>query len=226
MPERSADKLHAHTLEFRARYRADMNPRYSGWLHGAFVFGVGGVLMLYCLAQIAQLQWTHLPLALLALFIANVGEYMAHRQLGHVKRPIGKLFYKRHTGDHHNFFTHDDYLIDNSRDLRVVLFPAFLLVAVAFGIALPFGLGAAWLFGDDAGWLFAGALLFNYLFYEFIHLCDHLPADKAITRWPLVRQLREHHRLHHDPQHAREVNFNVTLPITDWLLGTLYRAPR
>jgi len=46
MPERTADKLHTHTLEFRARYRADMNPRYSGWLHGAFVFGVGGVLML------------------------------------------------------------------------------------------------------------------------------------------------------------------------------------
>src|SRR5690606_3545331 len=109
MPERTADKLHAHTIEFRARYRADMNPRYSGWLHGAFVFGVGGVLLLYCFAQITQLQWIHLPLALLALFIANVGEYMAHRQLGHVKRPIGKLFYKRHTGDHHNFFTHDDY---------------------------------------------------------------------------------------------------------------------
>lgn len=50
MPERTADKLHTHTLEFRARYRADMNPRYSGWLHGAFVFGVGGGGVRYCVA--------------------------------------------------------------------------------------------------------------------------------------------------------------------------------
>ncbi len=216
-------ELAERTATFRTRYRAGIARHYSGWLHGGFVFGVGGALMLYCFSQIDRLQlleWLLIPAALL---FTNVGEYIAHKELGHKKRGFAKLFYSRHTGDHHSFFTDQDYQISNSRDLRVVLFPALLLVAVSAGVAAPLGWLLAKLLSVDAGWLFAGALLAGYLFYEFIHLCDHLPESSAWTRLPLVRQLREHHRRHHAPDNATQYNFNVTLPITDWLLGTLKR---
>lgn len=219
--------LHQRTTQFRSRYREGISARYSGWLHGGFVFGAGGIGMLYCFSQTAvQAQglspW-HALLVPLALLITNVGEYVAHRQLGHKKRSWAKLFYSRHTGDHHTFFTHEDYLIDNTRDLRVVLFPAFLLVAVALLVATPLGAFTGWLLGPAAGWLLAGSLLLGYLMYEFVHLCDHLPASNPLTRLPGVRQMREHHRLHHDPSIATEKNFNVTFPLTDYLLGTKYR---
>lgn len=214
--------LHQRTEQFRARYREGISPHYSGWLHGGFVFGVGGAAMLYCFSQVQGLSLLHALLIPLALLITNVGEYVAHRELGHKKRSWAKLFYSRHTGDHHTFFTHDDYLIDTTRDLRVVLFPAFLLIAVGLGVAAPLGALVGWLLQPAAGWLFAGSLLMGYLLYEFVHLCDHLPSTNPLTRLPVIRQLREHHRLHHDPEIATGKNFNVTLPITDYLLGTKY----
>jgi sterol desaturase/sphingolipid hydroxylase (fatty acid hydroxylase superfamily) len=216
--------LHQRTEQFRDRYRDNISRHYSGWLHGAFVFGVGGALMIYCFSQAQGLQPWHWLLVPAALLFTNVGEYIAHRELGHKKRRWAKLFYSRHTGDHHSFFTHEDYLIDNSRDLRVVLFPAFLLVAVTLLVAAPMGWALGQLLTPGAGWLFAGALLLGYLLYEVVHLCDHLPASNPLTRWPVLRQLREHHRLHHDPDIARQKNFNVTLPVTDWIMGTWYRG--
>lgn len=212
--------LHQRTEQFRASYRAGISRHYSGWLHGGFVFGVGGAEMLYCFLQVSDPATWHFLLIPAALLFTNVGEYVAHRELGHKKRRWAKLFYSRHTGDHHSFFTHQDYLIDSSRDLRVVLFPAFLLVAVSALVAAPLGLLLGWLLAPSAGWLFAGSLLLGYLFYELVHLCDHLPDGHPLTQLPVFRQLREHHRLHHDPANATSRNFNVTLPITDWLLGT------
>jgi len=211
------------TINFRRQYRANIATRYNGWLHGGFVFGVGSALMLYCFSHIHALSAWELWLIPAALVVFNVGEYIAHKELGHKKRGFAKLFYSRHSGDHHTFFTDQDYQIDGHRDLRVVLFPALLLVAVSAGVAAPFGWLTAKLLGENAGWLFAGALLFSYLLYEFVHLCDHLPEHSRLTRLPVIRQLREHHRQHHHPDNATRYNFNVTLPITDWLLGTLKR---
>ena len=216
-------ELHQRIMQFRQRYRDAMSPRYSGWLHASFVFGVGGLLMLYCFSQASGLQPWHWLLLPAALLITNVGEYVAHRELGHKKRRWAGLFYSRHTGDHHSFFSHEDYLIDSSRDLRVVLFPAFLLVAVTLLVAAPLGALLGWLLVPGAGWLFSGAVLLGYLLYEFVHLCDHLPERNPLTRLPVIRTLREHHRQHHDPAISKEKNFNVTLPITDYLLGTKYR---
>ena len=214
-------ELQRRTLKFRDSYRSAMQKNYSGFLHAGFVFGVGITLMLLCFSRIERLSLWELLFIPAAIFLSNIGEYVAHKELGHKKRKFAKLFYSRHTGDHHSFFNHLNYQIDAARDLRVVLFPALLLVAVTVGAAAPMGWIIGRVFSPNAGWLFAGTLLCSYLFYEFIHLCDHLPEHYAITRWPLIKQLREHHRAHHDPDNATQSNFNVTLPITDWMLGTL-----
>ena len=211
--------LDERTDRFRQQYRAQINRHYSGVAHMLFVFGFGGALMLYSFLRVEVLSPAVLAAVLFALLLGNVGEYVAHRSLGHRKRRFAGLFYSRHSGDHHTFFTHRDYTINHLRDLRVVLFPAFLLVAVTLLIALPLALVTRAVLGSDAGWAMAGGVLLAYLFYEVVHLVDHLPDSHPMTRLPLFRQLRAHHRYHHNPE-GRESNFNVTLPLTDWLLGT------
>lgn len=212
--------LHQRTLRFRETYRAAISPRYSGLLHGGFVFGVGLSVIGYCLIHVPALEWRLAIAFIAATLIFNLGEYIAHRELGHKKRRFAKLFYSRHSGDHHTFFSHEDYLIDTIRDLRVVLFPAPLLLAVTFIFAAPLGWFIAQVFGTGSGWVMAASIIFNYLLYEFIHLCNHLPDHYSITRWPVIRQMREYHRLHHHPDNATRYNFNITYPITDWVLGT------
>lgn len=212
--------LHQRTVQFREKYRSAMSPNYHGLLHGGFVFSVGLFFIGYCLLKINTLSWILVPAFLIATLIFNAGEYIAHRELGHKKRRFAKLFYARHSGDHHTFFSHEDYVIDNTRDLRVVLFPAPLLLAITFIFAAPLGYIVAAFVDADTGWCIAAALIFNYLLYEFIHLCNHLPERYSITRWPLLRQMREYHRLHHQPDYATRFNFNITYPIADRILRT------
>ena len=212
--------LQQRTDQFRQQYRRRINRYYSAVAHLLFVFGVGGAMVIFCYWQLPSVSIVTWLALLFALLLGNVGEYLAHRLLGHKKRRFAGLFYARHSGDHHTFFTDQDYTIDTLRDLRVVLFPAFLLPAVTLLIALPAAALAAWLFGAEAGWSMAAGVLLAYLLYEFIHLCDHLPDQHWLARLPAIRSLRAHHRRHHHPL-GRAHNFNVTLPLTDLLSGTL-----
>jgi len=104
----------------------------------------------------------------------------------------------------------------------VVLLPSYFLFVV-FVMAGVLGALLSLVLDAGAGWLLAGGIIAGYVLYEFVHFCDHLPSDQAITRLPGLRQMREHHRRHHDPQLATRYNFNVTFPFTDWLLRTTYR---
>jgi sterol desaturase/sphingolipid hydroxylase (fatty acid hydroxylase superfamily) len=47
-----------------------------------------------------------------------------------------------------------------------------------------------------------------------------MPEDSFVGRLALVRVLREHHRRHHHPALMQRWNFNVTLPLFDWLYKT------
>ncbi|MGM0564578.1 MAG: sterol desaturase family protein [Pseudomonadota bacterium] len=205
---------------FRQRYRESISPSYSPWLHAGFVYtGVTATVAALLLWGMPY-QWSDAPAALLGLLLFNIGEYIAHRWLGHHKRAWAKMFYQRHTVDHHGFFHHDDYTIDTIRDWRVVLFPAFLLPAVILVFALPLGwlVGQAW--NSHAGALFATGVVFGYGLYEVVHLVDHLPDSHPLTKLPGFRFMREHHRKHHHPKWSRNHNFNVSFPFADFLFGS------
>ena len=49
----------------------------------------------------------------------------------------------------------------------------------------------------------------------------HLPPESFVGRRRLVRVLREHHARHHHPRLMQRWNFNVTVPLFDWLHGTI-----
>ncbi|EDY86256.1 fatty acid hydroxylase [gamma proteobacterium HTCC5015] len=205
---------------FRQRYRKSISRHYSPWLHAGFVY-TGVAITLAVLWHSGEgYQWKHGFAALAGLLLFNIGEYIAHRWLGHHKRAWAQLFYQRHTVDHHGFFHHDDYTIDTVRDWRVVLFPAFLLPAVIVVFALPLG----WLVGQvwqpAAGVVFSMGIVFGYGLYEVVHLIDHLPDHNRLTQLPGFRFMREHHRKHHHPKWSRHYNFNVSFPFADFLFGS------
>jgi hypothetical protein len=210
------------TQAFRSRYRADIHPLYNPWLHGTFVL-VFGVLAIggfwSSVHQVKPLEWLAVPITLLFF---NFGVYMVHRHLGHHKKRFARKFYARHAGDHHSFFAPGHMTYDSARDWRVILFPAWLIVVYSCVIALPLW----WLlerFDGNVAGLVGGCLVLGYLTYEVFHACEHLPPGNPVTRLPWIRQMRRLHELHHRHELMQERNFNIVLPLMDYLFGTLYR---
>ncbi len=212
------------TEAFRSRYRAAIHPLYNPWLHGAFVllFGIFAVAAFWrTVHSVSWLEWLTVPLSLL---LFNFGVYMVHRHLGHRKKAFAKMFYARHAGDHHSFFTPGHMTYDSARDWRVILFPAWLIVIHTLLITLPLWWLLAQVNANVAG-LFAGCMVLGYLLYEVFHACEHLPPQNPLTRLPWIRQMRRLHELHHRRERMQERNFNIVLPLMDYLFGTLYREP-
>ncbi|KAF0865984.1 SRPBCC family protein [Pseudomonas sp. LD120] len=216
--------MRATTQHFREQYRAAVSPRYNPWLHGGFVLGYGllCVALLYStLERVRPLEWLAVPVALL---LFNLCIYGVHRWLGHYKQPFGRLFYARHTGDHHSFFAPGLMTYEQPKDWRVILFPAWLIVVHSLLFTLPlWALLRLW--NGNVAALFASCTVIGYLAYETFHACEHLPASHPLARLPWVRQMRRLHELHHRRELMQTRNFNIVLPLMDWLFGTLYWPP-
>ena len=212
------------TQAFRTRYRAGIHPRYNPWLHGGFVLAFGLLCIGFFwsgLDRVQPLEWLAVPLTLLFF---NFCIYTVHRHPGHHKKTFARMFYARHAGDHHSFFTLGHMTYDSARDWRVILFPAWLIVLHGLAITLP----AWWLLKQlnaNVAGLFAGCMMLGYLAYEVFHACEHLPQSNPIARLPWIRQMRRLHELHHRPELMQERNFNIVFPLMDYLFGTLYWEP-
>lgn len=116
--------------KFRQRYRHNINPAYNGWLHMATVATTGLLVISYSLLQLQSPSWQQWLTVPITILLVNFAEYAAHRWAGHHKgkNPLARLFYSRHTGDHHSFFTEVAMPFESTRDWRVVLFPAYLIL--------------------------------------------------------------------------------------------------
>ena len=213
-------------VRFRNQYRASIAASYSGWLHMLSVLCVGLAVITYALSHlnaVSLMEWLMFPVVML---LVNFAEYYAHRWLGHRKTKHGKLFYSRHTGDHHSFFLDKAMAYETVRDWRVVLFPLYLIVAFVLGLILPLGYVLSELVSMNVACIYAAAAMSGYLFYEVMHFSYHLPRghwpEKVFSVIPGWQALRHLHVLHHKRDKMAETNFNITLPIFDWLLGTLF----
>jgi len=208
---------------FRSDYRAAIHPLYNPWLHAAFVlaYGLAGVILAWgTLEAVAPWQWLVVP-ATLVFF--SWGEYQVHKRLGHNRTRFGRLFYKRHTGDHHSFFVESLMPCERPRDWRVILFPAWLIVLYSLPLLVIWWLLAP-VDGNLAA-LFAGSMLLGYMSYEVVHACEHLPAEHPLSRLPWIRQMRRLHALHHRRELMHSRNFGIVHPLMDWLYGTLHWEP-
>lgn len=223
----SATHLPEATRRYRAEYREREIPRgYRGRRHLAFTFGGGSLALAACLWQLKSVQppeWLAVPAAFL---YANLSEYFGHRFPMHRPyRGLGLVF-KRHSGQHHRFFTDQAMAYDTPCDLRALLFPP-LLVVFFFGLfGGPVWLLLRWLASANVAWLFLATALAYFLNYEFLHTAYHVPEGHWLGRLPGVQRLKWLHQAHHDTRRMTRINFNISYPLGDWLFGTLQRDPR
>jgi hypothetical protein len=157
------------------------------------------------------------------LVAANVVEHVVHRLLMH--RPLWpRALYRGHTLGHHRAFHDDSMAIASWRELELVVMPWLTILVFFVGVA-PLVALVAWSLGRGA----AGALLLtgvsSFVLYEAMHALYHLPpellARLGLDGSRLFGILYRHHRHHHRLARMRWVNFNISCPLTDLLLGTL-----
>jgi hypothetical protein len=211
MPKRQA--------AFRADYRPRVSPWYSGWLHVAVIYAIGGVALAYYIPHIHAPSWVEWSIVPLTLIATNVFEWWIHRFVMH--RPIKGFMgiYRRHTLSHHQFFTDLAPTIDDSRDFRITFFPPYALVTF-IAMSVPPALVIGWLWSPNAAWLLMCTTVGMYLNYEFFHWCCHVKDDRIVKRIPLINTIRRHHIAHHNPAIMMDMNMNLTYPVADWLFGT------
>lgn len=138
--------------------------------------------------------------------------------------PLEFLFW-RHTPEHHVIFVRDDMAMRETREFRLVLIPFYGIVAI-FVLALPITAALWFPASPNLALLWVASTMGYVVSYEWLHLAYHLPDANPIGRSPLIRRLRRHHAVHHTPELMQRWNVNVTVPLGDWLLGTIHPDTR
>src|SRR5260221_7309810 len=138
--QRRTAMISARQQAFREQYRARIAGWYNGWLHVAVIYGIGAAAMAVYVSQISAVRWWEwltIPVVGLA---CNIFEWALHRYVMHRPRQNRALraIYKRHTLNHHQFFTREEMRFDGTRDWRVTFFPPHALVVFIL-IVMPAG---------------------------------------------------------------------------------------
>jgi hypothetical protein len=196
---------------------------YSPWLHLAAPTAVGVIVTALCaraLHAVTPLEW----LFALGVFVfSNAVEWRAHKNMLHKRfAPLG-LLYDRHTPIHHRIYVAGDMEMRNLREFRIVLMPAYAVLAILLVTAPP-ALIAWWLGFHNLAALYWMVTTLYAVLYEWMHLSYHLPDRMLVGPLRAVRFLRQHHESHHDPELMQHWNFNITLPLWDLVMRT-YRRP-
>lgn len=210
------------TANFRERFRTEViGKSYSGKLHFVFitlwcVVGIG--VCIFYLHQPTLKQLLVIPLTFL---YTNLFEYIGHRYPMHHRYEALKAVFKRHTMQHHHFFTNEHMTCDSVNDFKIILFPPVLLIFFSLFFVLPaFGL-IYYVFSLNAALLYVATTLVYYLNYEWLHLAYHLPETHWVYNMPGLRILRRLHHNHHNLKEMDKYNFNISYPVFDVVFRTL-----
>jgi hypothetical protein len=202
--------------------RAAMLPAgYSATAHmirtAILASGIAAVAI-WLASRANAMDWLLLP----AFFVvANGLEWTVHKNPMHRPMPP-RIMYKNHALIHHRAFLHSSMPIGDTRELGLVMMPWYTMLGL-FAVASPVALLAWWWRGPGAAGIFYLAAALYFLAYETMHALYHMP-DAFLRRvglgGALFQRMRSHHRHHHRLDRMAHVNFNVTFPLMDWLLGT------
>ena len=197
---------------------------YSPWVQVAFPSLFGLLVAGAALSPVRDLRPWQLGFFALVLLLANATEWRVHRDLLPQRfAPLGVL-YDRHTPEHHLIFVSDDMSLREPREFRLVLIPVTGIVAIFLVTAPPAAL--FWSLGQiNLASLYLTATMLYVVSYELLHLTWHLPESSRVGSLRLVRALRRHHAVHHDPRLMQRWNFNVTVPLWDLVRRTCWRPP-
>lgn len=178
---------------------------------------------LYLASGAGLLQWL---LFFLFLLVANFVEWGFHRYPMHRPTnfpPGARMLYMNHTLIHHRAFLHNSMPLRDTRELGLVLMPWYTMLLV-MALGLPVALLGWWLGGPAVFGIFYVMALCYYLAYEVLHGLYHT-TDETQRRLglkdnSLFQFLRAHHAHHHRLDRMSKVNFNVTFPLADTVMGT------
>ncbi|MGH7822887.1 MAG: sterol desaturase family protein [Candidatus Binatia bacterium] len=215
LPPAERDRIRAEVLARAPRW-------YNPWAHLAVpsVFGIGVIVVAALLLRDPG-GWELLTVPVVYL-LTNMNEWYIHRDLLHRRNPLAKVLYDRHTPEHHMIYVTDDMAMRERREFRLVLIPAYGLFLIFVNL-LPITAALWFLLGRNVALLYTATAMGYAVSYEWLHLSYHLPATSRIGRSRLIRRLRRHHAVHHDPRLMQRWNFNVTLPLWDWVRGTIVK---
>jgi hypothetical protein len=197
---------------------------YNPYGHLAATTGIGLIVLVASITSIARLatpvKWTDLLVIPGVILMANYYEWRVHRDVLHKRFWPFEVIYDKHTPMHHMVYVEEDMALRSVREFRLVLIPAAGVLGIVLAAA-PLAFGISYLWSTAAGWLFLLTTSLFMVSYEVLHLCYHAPTDSFIGRRKLIAVLREHHARHHDPRLMQRYNFNVTVPLFDWIMGTM-----
>lgn len=195
---------------------------YSGPLHLATTVGISLLVATWSamlLDNVTPLEWATIPLTFL---YANLSEYLGHRGPMHHKTRFLSGVFKRHSIEHHSFFTHEAATFDSSQDYKAVLFPPILLSFFLGCFAVPVGAILYNFVSPNVSFLFVLTVVLYFLNYELLHFVYHMDPQSRAGRLPFISRLRKHHINHHNRSLMTRYNFNITYPICDRIFGTIY----
>ena len=200
---------------------------YNPYAHLAATTGIGLVVLVASIVAIARLEpgvrWTDLLVIPGVVLFADYYEWRVHKDVLHKRFWPFEVIYDKHTPMHHMVYVEEDMALRDVKEFRLVLIPAAGVLGIVLAAA-PLAIGISWLWSSAAGWLFLLTTSLFMVTYEVLHLCYHAPTESFIGRLTLIRVLRAHHARHHDPRLMQRYNFNVTVPLFDWIMGTM--APK
>jgi hypothetical protein len=209
--------------EFRRRY---ISRFYSGPLHFVFVNLLAVSMIAFCLTRVKHWGWLEIALVPITFLYANFVEFFVHKGPMHRLTKGFALIFTRHTLHHHFVLTDDTFEIETPQDMKMVLFPPYLLIFLIVFFGLPIHFLARGISDNGAAQVIAATAILYFLNYEWFHLIYHLPAHWPLGRLKWIKGLREHHRVHHDKALMSRYNFNITFPIADRVFGRTYKCPK
>jgi len=200
---------------------------YSPYGHLAATTGIGLVVLVASIIAIARLEpgvkWTDLLVIPGVILLANYYEWRVHRDVLHKRFWPFEVIYDKHTPMHHMIYVEEDMALRDVKEFRLVLIPAAGVLGIVLAAA-PIAVGLAHFWSNAAGWLFLLTASLFMVSYEVLHLCYHAPATSWVGQRHWIKVLRAHHARHHNPRLMQRYNFNVTVPLFDWIMGTM--APK
>jgi hypothetical protein len=204
----------------RQRALAEIPWWYHPYGHLAATTGIGLAVLVLSATHIFEVRATDLIVVPLVVLLANYFEWRVHRYVLHRRFWPFEVIYDRHTPMHHMVYVEDDMALRDKKEFRLILIPAAGVLGIVLAAA-PVAFAIAKLWSSGAGWLFLLTASLFMVSYEVLHLCYHAPKDSFIGRRALIAKLRTHHARHHDPRLMQRYNFNVTVPLFDWIMGTM-----
>ena len=223
MPAELEVLLPPERREEKRRHALAQAPRwYDPWVHLGLPSAFAIIIILGCFALLDEpVGWAWLTVPIVYV-LTNVNEWYIHRDLLHRRFAFAPILYDRHTPVHHMIYVTEDMAIRDWKEFHLVLIPAYALFLI-FANLLPLAALVAWLVSKNVALLYVATAMGYAVSYEWMHLSYHLPKDHPIGRLRLVAVLRNHHAVHHDPRLMQRWNFNVTLPLWDWVQGTIVK---